>query len=919
MFEREHRNEYDPSRVTQLERPLASGRPLSMQFQGNAFGGKGLDGWRKTQDAVTKSKSPDQSVLYDPAASVGSDGVAPPSPSKSQTSPMKSSLSRKTGGNVKNGFDPETGIWSEDEDTMSKLPDGRILHRFAKSVTFDQAPPQINEYEMTTPDPSSIASDSREGSYDSNDEYDEDISYERGSSIDHEDSFDASLEDTDKTPVVLPEDWRFMSPDTANDELAKHEEDPFSGEYGSPEPTATPVTQVESRQHQASVNSVDSNGQSRPLPPLPPLSPSKGSPFEGNKRFSGTLERVSSVQRSLPTPPRPASISKSDLKGMGRESMGLEDRLRLMMIQDQSPGRDKSEAEKQRERRMRRAGSKDRSPAHDSALHGVESDAGLTDRDETEDPADSLPSPPRISRESILAKIRGKPEYDYDDDDDDEDEEESQLLSSSPARPLPIDPDIPIPSLEDDTQADADEPVIIKEEQEETDLYAIPDLYSRAVEASLEQENDDASEYSQASLIHAPVLPPSLGFESDGQDTPRANSPARAEVEVADTESKHMTLPTFSGFEDHRGFDLGLHSYLSQSPKLEKTLSREKELPLPPRPATPEAQPQKEEEEPRTPDSVIHHSISNDDGSDSYSVEEPIATVKASGGKLKTRPSLTPADLSTMAATRRQISGQFEPQSPTRSVGGERTSLEETQVEPNTKTRISSLVQLEIPNHDGDDGLGLGLGLDKEFDRVIEAQKVAFAHSLSLIRIPFHGRFPSAEYSQPKGQESSTANLSASSQAAKDRGLPLVPKTSRIANRTALRQKGYLMRQNTKVVVASSRNEESENINNVLGTTTNRKPSQQTWTTEPWNSKSRRKSIRTAGSPRKRAQEGPVPPLPGQASNVDDGLASVDENDTQEDDDISDDSERGRVFVKVVGVKDLDLPLPRSKLSPYHA
>ena len=78
-----------------------------------------------------------------------------------------------------------------------KLPEGRVLHRHAKSVTFDQAPPQVNEYEMTTPDPLSVASGSREGSYDSMGD-EEDLSFEQGSSVDHDDSFDASLEDTDK-------------------------------------------------------------------------------------------------------------------------------------------------------------------------------------------------------------------------------------------------------------------------------------------------------------------------------------------------------------------------------------------------------------------------------------------------------------------------------------------------------------------------------------------------------------------------------------------------------------------------------------------------------------------------------------------------------------------------------------------------
>jgi hypothetical protein len=37
----------------------------------------------------------------------------------------------------------------------------------------------------------------------------------------------------------------------------------------------------------------------------------------------------------------------------------------------------------------------------------------------------------------------------------------------------------------------------------------------------------------------------------------------------------------------------------------------------------------------------------------------------------------------------------------------------------------------------------------------------------------------------------------------------------------------------------------------------------------------------------------------------------------QGDEEFEDGEERGRVFVKVVGVKDLDLPLPKSKSSSF--
>ncbi len=227
-----------------IERPLATGRPLSTQIQGNAYGGRGLDGLRK-QNQQDGSKPPS------PLKSPGVLGDAPymaGSPIKGQFSPGKSSLSKKSRYAMAQGFDPENGIWSDEEDSSveRQLPPGKGLHRHAKSVTFDAAPPQINEYEMTTPDPSSIASGSREGSYDSVGDEEEE-SFDRGSSMERDDSFDASLEDTDKTPVVLPEDWRFMSPANANESLAAHVEDPFDGEQSSPPPTSRPSTAIDTR------------------------------------------------------------------------------------------------------------------------------------------------------------------------------------------------------------------------------------------------------------------------------------------------------------------------------------------------------------------------------------------------------------------------------------------------------------------------------------------------------------------------------------------------------------------------------------------------------------------------------------------------------------------------------------------------
>jgi hypothetical protein len=925
MFAREQKNEYDPTQVTVPDRPLAIGRPLKTQIQGNAFGGQGLEGMRA--DNVRKQVEDHiNSAVLEPTEKISPPmGVAPLSPSKYSVSPAKSSLSKKTGMNARNmGFDPENGIWSDEEDSVieRKLPEGRVLHRHAKSVTFDQAPPQVNEYEMTTPDPSSVASGSREGSYESFED-EEDVSFERGSSFDREDSFDASLEDTDKTPVVLPEDWRFMSPDNVNTALVREEDDTFDRDYGSPEPNAQPGT-MNRRPHQTSVNSVDSNGQSRPLPPLPNVSVSgPGSPL------SGTLERISSGQRSLPSPPQAAGISKSDIRRMSVGGISLEDRLKLMMLQDQD--REKSNTESQRERKMRRAELKERSPVRDDGLRAAEPESSPRIQQSTVHRAEET----HFSRESILRRLSSQQDLQHDTFD-----ESAMSFSSSVPSYLNADPDVPIPSREDPTQVRieevVEEEIYIKEEPSEgSDLYSVPDLYSGQARADSDRE-DTESQYSQAT---APALPSPA--QDDGQDTPRARSPAREPEKRKVADIEQMSLPLLADFGTSSSFDFGLESYMTPSPQIERAASEAVQSPLAPklpdtnRPTTPEEQLQppamsyfgnETASEPGTPDSVIRHPVAE---SSSPEIAEPVATVKVPGSKLKTRPSLTPADAPTMAATRRQVSGQGAPppgrdtsNSPVNEHEEDTASEVKPLLEPGK--RVSSLVQLEIPRDQSNESLGFGL--EQEFDRVVEAQKVAFELSLSRLHHPFNGRFPSSEYplsdNTPKLKDipplkPQGARALPGDQRAWGHRYPM--DGSHFANRSPGRQRGYLMRQNTKVVVASNRAEEeikpAETVEPTPTEPTPRKISQQTWVTEPWNGKSRRRSIRTAGetSPRKKGLSAPVPPLPGQASNIQDGLGAVHEDEIAEEDaqDFDENAERGRLFVKVVGVKELELPLSR--------
>jgi hypothetical protein len=842
------------------------------------------------------------------------------SPSKSQATPTKSSLSKgsRYSGRVA-GFDPTSEIWSDGESAAvddSQLD--RSPNRQAKSVTFDAAPPQVNEYEMTTPVPSSVASSIREGSYDSYDNEDE--SFEQHSSM-VEDSFDASLEDTDKTPVVLPDEWRFMSPDSANGDLVDGEDDIFGDDYGSPDRDTTPGSVPEPQPLRPRVESMDSNGDRRPLPPLPGAGSPERTP-EHNSSILSTLERASSQRRSFPSPLRPASCSKADIAGFSNGSVSLEERLRLMMMQDRDSSM--SEAGRQRERRLRRMGAKERSIERDgdSALSLA---SGGSEREMS---PDMFSTPPRISRESIMRDIK------QENAGHDNSGFSESLQDSSPLR---LDPDVPIPSLEGDNEPDHDseeDELSFKEETEEQEinLYDIPEYNHDDAErdASPIQANhsdeDDGSRYSQEDELHA---------SRHSDDASRGGSTPVPQMRTADASSHNSYLGSADNETEpsEHGFDVDFLSYAERSispieesstvaPHLDMSAIRRSLQ----RPETPQQVEEGYRQTPPTPVSVIRHEFSAP--VEPLNVPDNNATVKAPGAELKTKPSLTPADVETMAAARRKVSGEESKIPPIRenyredestvfigeyekSMIGDESLLPPAEIserpeQPVQEKRQSSLVKLDIPVSTSE---GLGFGLAEEFDRVIEAQKVAFEQSVSQLPYP---PYRTQEKPYPYGI-SHRLNMND-------------------ADTASTKQKGYLMRQNTKVVVASSRPAdepaapvaEGENDSGSAPCANQvevspRKASQPTWTTEPWNGKSRRQSIKVAGGvTRKKVAGESVPPLPGHESNVKDvGAADQQESGVPAADEIEDGQERGRLFVKVVGVKNLDLPLPRSQYSPY--
>ncbi len=867
-------------------------------------------------------------------------------------------------------FDPENSIWSEEEDEESakrELPPGKSLRRHAKSVTFDAAPPQVNEYEMTTPDPSSVASGSREGSYDSVNEG-EDESFDRGSSIEQDDSFDASLEDTEKTPVVLPEDWRFMSPAVANEDLAAHIENPFDGEQSSPAAIAQPSSIPDARLSPTRTDSVNSNGERRPLPPLPALGvPMSSHPqSDPSNSLSATVERASSFRRRSPSPPRPASISKAEIQGMGGCSMSIEDRLRLMMIDDPDKCSLPVEEQEQRERQLQR-GSPLRTSDREEANREVQIHEEEVENDDVADLGE-YKLPPRISRESILRKVKSRTFN--------EPEDEDSYLGMSPTSEKAVydnlDPDTPIPSLE--TEAVEREVVIKQEpnlEDSEVDVYSIPDLYSQQLQAESymdaiekleafkassaaqrDDDDDDQSHYSVDSKESGHQERKSDSATDEGPPTPRAPTSNQVGQDLERKNSHRMSLPQFAALlgESDFGFDMEpfmapsldtnqepVKHALSSQPSWTSEVPTEKSFLEQSfdRPVTPQEQLQAprfpgqwNEDEPKTPESVIRHPISQSPVPDSPGVPEPVATIKAPGGKLKTRPSITPADVQVMAEIRRQVSNGSQvpavPKIPERHLSrpsivaeSDEPLVDSASETPSVKTseerdmsklskRKSSLLPLEVSVQASD---GLGFGIESEFDRLIEAQKVAY-------------NFPTPDMASRPWSPGHAEHMP---------GQEFRQFREGYADKGFRTQKGYLMRQNTKVIIASSASHESAaSVTETKDTqdpaargtrsagNSPRKPSHtQTWTAEPWNGKIRRKSIRKSGGvPSKGPGSGPAPPLPGQQSNVANGLGSVTEDESmQNTEEIGEDGERGRLFVKVVRVKDLDLPLPKGLIT----
>jgi hypothetical protein len=893
----EQKQEYDPAKLPQIERPLA-------KVQGNAYGGTGLSGLRAQKKGLGhhRNESKTSLPLYTPDASEPAPApaplTAPKTPIKDQGSPIKSSMSASR---FKSSFDPETGIWSGDTSGDEKeLPEGKSLSRHPKSVTFDAAPPQVNEYEMATPDLSSVGTNSREGSYESEEDEELDAEqYPNGDAHGHDDSFDASLEDTDKTPVFGPDDWRQDSPEVRRDRTDSQFE-------RSPMPEDVPQ-QVE-RAPMNRTDSSNSNGDHRPLPPLPPgTSLHKRSDSTSSAGLSATAERMLGAHRSLPSPP-PALSSKSDIQNIGNGKMTLEERLKLMMLSDDG----KTAAEQQRERRMRRAGARDRAESQTPERDTNSSAAGDEEDDDTI--GDLLgPSefamPPRISRESILRRVDGNKaaerESDY---------RFSSPIPSSPERPLAYDPDVPIPS----TEVDDDD--VFASDKHGVDLPPMTGMSSgpgkHNEKDSLATADDSDSQYSDNVGSGKGAA---AGASDEFTTTPRAGTPAQDDGAGHGGNQLGKMMPDLSSHLKKDDFSRGFESYMvSEEQQTGSEAQNTNALNLADahaflqRPDTPERQLSKPEydgsgwgdedefEEPGTPDSVIHNPMHDfeEEARDSPGIPEQVATIKASGSKLKTRASATPSDLMAMREARRQVSREIPNIPP---------------IPERHRNRQSRDMDAELQSSQGDEflerhpsfkkrsltlELDLGLSLDQDFERVIEAQKV------NLQQFAFQPKVTAQTARSPTRQASSTSE---NGKSAKSNHL------TTNANITSRKQRGYLMRQNTKLVAAKDEVSEDPRGARSAGNSPIKKDRPQSWTVQPWNGQIRKQSVRQRTGP-----SGPVPPLPGQASNaVANGLNPLTEEELAAELAPIESGERGRLFIKVMGVKDLDLPIPKSELLPF--
>ncbi|KAK5735805.1 Bud site selection protein bud4 [Elasticomyces elasticus] len=411
IFALESKDAYDPTSMPIVERPAAN-RPLSQQFANNSF--TRFDSLKKENNPVSPQRPQghkrSETEIFLPTMGMQQSprNVAlPASPEKQASSPSPTKSALRTSmfnlPTVGGSFDPDAGTWSDNEERVPTPRGGLgILHRQNKSVTFHADPPTINEYEQQTPEPSvSVEGDhDREGSWESSDSFEQqgDYSFERYSSpqqqelgMERERSGSVSDGELEKADVVLPEDWTRMSPDAARTQLVNEEDDVFDTNAASPSPSAHHRRSVLGRSE-----SVASDGEARPLPPLPAFIKNFLHPKAAAQSTAQVQEEGAGDAHGVP---EELTVTNLDTG----EKLDVQVRV---------------------------------------AEAGIEDDESLVG-----DLSEFASAPPRISRESILRKVRGT-KYDFEDEDSEGEEEEAEVTRPTYRELAELGPDVPIQSRE---------------------------------------------------------------------------------------------------------------------------------------------------------------------------------------------------------------------------------------------------------------------------------------------------------------------------------------------------------------------------------------------------------------------------------------------------------------------------------------
>jgi hypothetical protein len=636
----------------------------------------------------------------------------------------------------------------------------RSMTRRPKSVTFEKEPPDVLHYEMVTPEPSIDGSTVHYDSDEDDDDYEDEL---------------------ENTPVIEPDEWSRMM---AQDAAGNPHDDNFRS---TPSPSSRPLPPIPGPPR------GDSNSPpgGRPLPSLPvtkaDLQNLQKMPLEERLRMMMQYEEYIDRDHSSRRASSEATEEMDDDEGHhghAIESMTFDDK--------DSESQYGERRESMSSAQLDDSTSESNAPSSNSMRETDTEDSSVSQYEST-----SEYEPPRLSRESIRRQVEARREASYEPTPEIDDNglhgadgEHHQYIQE-------------VDSQVDDAQI-KEEP---SDDERSIDLYAVPEMskvHERPAsrfdtrspdsdritesEVSNYDHNDDESQYSDYQDSTHDELPD----REDSTPTPTnlgelTIAPPKREVEDcepqkvalgATQDEARMSLPDISLFD---GEGLGLNDYMTPSPPLQPVASPKEEAApsssiardfLSENQETPEEESEPEIDDDEDTGSVIRHKIyhssdeeeeadDEDENSigesdiDAYNarderdrspspVAESVATIRAPGGKLKTRASSTPADIAQMAAARRHVSGDLSRIPPVPRIPDDYRS-DEAHSDDNVDEEGSDDEDTIGAHSDGEgverkesvkrksiDLPALGefefdLKLDdlsEEFDRVIEAQKV---------------------------------------------------------------------------------------------------------------------------------------------------------------------------------------------------